>query len=89
MLTYYNDFRLNKAATDEIVDIIATYVDEDIAEPTAPAQPVIPFLLPLAVGQIVGAAQFCKIIIISLEEGEDPGGVGGEGVWHAVDAHQV
>ena len=39
---------------DERVDIIATDVDEDTAEPTAPAQPVIPVLVPLPDDQVVG-----------------------------------
>ena len=32
---------------DERVDIIATDVDEDTAEPTVPAQSVVPVLVPL------------------------------------------
>jgi len=43
-----------KMTDDERVDIIATDVDEDTAEPTAPAQPVIPVLVPLPDDQVVG-----------------------------------
>lgn len=43
-----------KMTDDERVDIIATDVDDDSAEPTAPAQPVIPVLDPLPDDQVVG-----------------------------------
>ena len=43
-----------KMTDDERVDIIATDVDEDTAEPKAPAQPVIPVLVPLPDDQVVG-----------------------------------
>jgi len=43
-----------KMTDDERVDIIATDVDGETAEPTAPAQPVIPVLDPLPDDQVVG-----------------------------------